>query len=161
MTRTFRAGPAKLFLFIGPALVVLGLVLFGLLPLVGAAALQQWSLLWMLLGLPVFAGVGLLLAVLGHRSRMVLGPEAVSWRGMSGPERSVPYAAIRAIEPPDLSRRGRGPATARLHLMDGSTVALVALRRSPDEGTIHDPSLTAAMQALDGAHAAWWAAARR
>ncbi|WP_106506240.1 hypothetical protein [Brachybacterium timonense] len=155
MTRTFRAGPAMLFMIIGPLLLAVGL-LFSVVGVIAPLVTGDSTLFAFLVGLPVFGLTGLGMLLLGLRSRMVLRPDGVAWRGMFGPEQSVSFVAIQAIQPPDI--HGRGPATALLHLRDGNVVALTALRRAPDEGTVHDPSLNRAMRALQEAHAAWWAA---
>ena len=65
MKRVYRSGASARLLWIGLALVGVGLVLFVLAPIAMAIVAGDPTLLLMLLGVPVFSGAGALMALAG------------------------------------------------------------------------------------------------
>lgn len=152
--RTHRSGVNRLFLWMGIALVVLGVLLFGAVPVLAWTLTRSPGILMMLLGLPVLLVVGAVMALVGGRRRVLIAADRVIWYGVLGGPASVPYAEIAHIEVPT---GRRGPRAVRLHRRDGAVVDLGALAMSSGEGGNHpDGAYSAAARELVTAHGRWW-----
>lgn len=153
--RTYRSGSATMLRVVGPLIAVVGVLVFVPLPVLLWLSSEDASVLLMLLFVPIGVIAGVLLFLAGQRSSVTVSTEDVSWRTLTSARRTVPFSAVRGVEVPTARR---GPTGVRLHLLDGSVVAVGAVAMSSGEGgNSADGGYLRAAQAITAAHAAWWA----
>lgn len=107
--RTYRSGVNRMFLWMGVALVVVAVLLFGVVPVLGWALTRSPSLLGMLLGLPLFGLAGAVMALVGARRRVLVGTDRVTWYGVLGAPSVVLFSEVAHVEVPS-GRRGPAPS---------------------------------------------------
>ena len=157
-SRTHRSGVNRMFLWMGVALVVVAVLLFGAVPVLGWSLTRSPALLGMLLGLPVFGLAGAVMALVGARRRVLVGPDRVTWYGVLGAPSVVLFSEVAHVEVP--SGR-RGPRAVALHRRDGRVQVIGALAMfSGEGGNSADGAYREAASDLVASHARWWALAR-
>ncbi len=129
MAQRQRSGRAKGLMIGGIASLIAGLF-SSVFAVVMWAVTGEAGLLLLLLILPLAVIVGGLLLFIGLRSGVQITHDAVSWSTGFGGTQSIPFAQIAHIEVPTARR---GPGGVQLHLRDGKTVPLTALKMSRDE----------------------------
>ena len=107
--RTYRSGVNRMFLWMGVALVVVAVLLFGVVPVLGWSLTRSPALLGMLLGLPVFGLAGAVMALVGARRRVLVGPDRVTWYGALGAPSVVLFSEIAHVEVPSGRRDDADP----------------------------------------------------
>lgn len=154
MRRVHRSGANSLLRWMGIAIIAIGLLVFGLFPVLAWLLTRSPEAVLMLLGLPVAVVAGTVMSVVGTRRRVVITPESVSWCPALGPERTVHFGQVRQVEVPTARR---GPDTVVLHLLDGRQVPLSAVRMSLSDASNHaDAGYLETARAVQQAHASWW-----
>ncbi|MGY5763931.1 hypothetical protein ACXET9_01850 [Brachybacterium sp. DNPG3] len=155
--RTYRSGVSTVFLGIGCALILLGVLGFPVLGIALALASGDASVLWVMLASPIAVIAGGGMAFAGWRRTVTVGADGVAWRTALSAGGAVPYAQIHQVQVP-LGNEGIGaPRGVRLLLRDGSSVAVRSLRLSSGDGGYYaDGKYMQAAQAIVEAHHRWW-----
>ena len=149
----FPPGKTTRIRWIGAGLLVIGAVVFGIVPVLGFALTRSPSAIPLLLGLPValLAGAGLWLV--GTRRRIEISPDQVTWSPLFEGATTVPFAQIRHVEVPTTAR---GPNTVTLHLLDGRVLPVSALTMTLAQASNYaDAHYQETAYALTSAHEAW------
>ena len=152
--QVIRCGVSKLLIWMGLALVVVG-VLLGLGGVVWAVLSGDMSLLSGLILTAIFGTAGLLMHLCGKRCRVEVTARDVRWSPLVGSSTTVPWPAVHHIEVPERPRDGRA---ARLVLHDGQRVAVTAIRMSSSttgSSAWADAGYRKAGQQLIQAHKTW------
>lgn len=149
----FPPGKNIRFRWIGAGVLVIGAVVFGIVPVLGFALTRSPSAIPLLLGLPValLAGAGLWLV--GTRRRIEISPDQVTWSPLFEGATTVPFAQIRHVDVPTTAR---GPNTVTLHLLDGRVLPVSALTITLAQASNYaDAHYQETAYALTSAHEAW------
>lgn len=147
-----RSGVSRLFIWMGIALVAVGVVVGIGLALAGIATGDP-SLLFGLLLTVIFGVAGGLMHLAGKRSRVELYPDRLTWNPVLGGPTTVPWSAVHQVMVPHHPRDGRRP---RLWLRNGQQIEVTAIRMSSSEhGTWADSGYLAAGEQLIEAHKVW------
>ncbi len=151
-SRIVRSGVSTLFLWMGIALVVVG-VLVGVGGAIAGLVTGDPSMLMMLILTAIFGTAGVLMHLAGRRSAVRLDPDGLIWRGVFGRSRSVPWSQVFRVEVPQHPREGR---TVALLLHNGVRLPVNAIRMSSNErGSWADNGYLTAGNEIVAAHQAW------
>lgn len=154
--RVIRCGVSKLLIWMGLALVVIG-ILAGIGGVIGAAVTGDMSLLSGLILTAVFGTAGLLMHLCGKRCRVEVSAGHVAWTPLVGSSTTVPWPAVHHVEVPEHLRDG---TTARLVLHDGQRLPVTAIRMSSStsgSSAWADSGYREAGRQLIAAHKTWLA----
>lgn len=154
--QVIRCGVSKLLLWMGLALVVVG-VLLGLGGGILAVTSGDPGLLAGLILTAVFATAGILMHLCGRRCRVEVTARHVRWSPLVGSSTTVSWPAVHHVEVPERLRDG---TTARLVLHDGQRIPVTAIRMSSaptGSSAWPDAGYRKAGQQLIQAHKTWLA----
>lgn len=149
-----RSGISRMFLWMGIALAVLG-VLVGVGGAITGLVIGDTSMLAMLILTALFGTAGVLMHLAGRRSAVRLDAEGLTWSGVFGRPQSVPWSQVHRVEVPQNSREGR---RVSLLLHNGVRVPVQALTMSmSDHRHFADHGYLTAGAETVAAHQAWLA----
>lgn len=148
-----RSGVSRLFIWMGIALVVVGLVV-GVGIAVAGIATDDPSLYSGLLLTVIFGVGGGLMHLAGKRSRVELYPDRLVWTPVFGGATTVPWSAVHQVLVPQIPRDG---LSVKLWLRNGQQVEVTAIRMSSSSGAgaWADSRYLAAGEHLINAHKSW------
>ncbi|MFX4272952.1 hypothetical protein ACQBAR_07200 [Propionibacteriaceae bacterium Y1685] len=149
-----RSGVGKLFLYMGIALMIVGGVA-GVVGIIMALVTGDLSWLAFLILAAVFGGAGLVMHLVGRRSRVVLEQEGLRWTSPLGREQYVAWREVHQVVVPESPWQGR---TAILWLHDGRRQPVGAVQMSSGNGgSWADAGYLAAGAEMVAAHQRWLA----
>lgn len=149
---TIRSGVSKLLFWMGPALILVGVVM-GIGGVVAAVLTGDTSLVGMLILTAVGGVAGGLMHAAGRRARVEVSALDVRWFPVIGAPTNVAWEAVQQVEVPVDPSNGRA---VRLLLRDGRRLEISALSMSTgDGGAWADSGYLNAGQQLVEAHQGW------